>query len=65
MICDGEKLDEKGCNGAPDWIINPMKKTVTVYDFEHETGTNQYVFGDTIPVCIYEDFSINMNELLS
>ena len=21
MICDTSKLDEKGCHGAPDWII--------------------------------------------
>ena len=21
VICDKDKLDEKGCNGAPDWII--------------------------------------------
>ena len=21
VICDGDKLDENGCNGAPDWII--------------------------------------------
>lgn len=21
VICDREKLDERGCNGAPDWII--------------------------------------------
>ena len=21
VICDSSKLDEKGCNGAPDWII--------------------------------------------
>ena len=21
VICDKNKLDEKGCNGAPDWII--------------------------------------------
>lgn len=20
VICDSEKIDEKGCNGAPDWI---------------------------------------------
>lgn len=95
VVCDKDKLDERGCNGAPDWvveivspstgrldygiklfkyraagvreywIINPVKKTVTVYDFEHDTDTNQYVFGDTIPVCIYEDFSINIAELLS
>ena len=94
VICDRNKLDEYGCNGAPDWVIevispsdpqrdygiklfkyraagvreywivNPMKNTVTVYDFEHETGTNQYVFDDTIPVCIYEDLSICISRLL-
>ena len=72
VICDKNKLDEHGCNGAPDWVIevispsdpqrdygvklfkyraagvreywivNPMKNTVTVYDFENETGTNLY-----------------------
>lgn len=26
-----------------------------VYDFEHELGTKQYSFSDTIPVCIYQD----------
>ena len=94
VICDPGKLTDKGCTGAPDWIIeivspsnpghdymrkmnlymhagvreywivNPMKNTVTVYDFEHETGTNQYVFDDTIPVCIYEDLSICISRLL-
>ncbi len=94
VVCDKNKLDDKGCNGAPDWlieitspsdpqrdygiklfkyrsagvreywIVNPMKSTVTVFDFEHETGTNQYVFDDTIPVCIYEDLSICISELL-
>lgn len=72
VICDKSKLDEKGCVGAPDWIIeiispstqsidygiklfkyrsagvreywivNPLKHTVTVYDFEKEKGTQQY-----------------------
>lgn len=88
-------MDERGCNGAPDWIIeitspsntendyniklfkyrtagvreywivNPRTKTVTVYDFEKEEHSNQYNFDDTIPVCIYEDFSINIADLLS
>lgn len=94
VICDPGKLTDKGCFGAPDWIIeivspgnpchdymrkmnlymhagvreywivNPMKSTVTVYDFEHETGTNQYVFDDIIPVCIYEGLSICISGLL-
>ena len=94
VICDRDKLDEYGCNGAPDWVIevispsdpqrdydiklfkyrsagvreywivNPLTRTVTVYDFEHGQGTNQYVFEDNIPVCIYEDFNIRISELL-
>ena len=95
VICDKSKLTDKGCSGAPDWIIeitspsntendyniklfkyrtagvreywivNPRTKTVTVYDFEKEEHSNQYNFDDTIPVCIYEDFSINIADLLS
>lgn len=42
-----------------------MTRTVTVYDFENGSGTNQYVFENTIPVCIYEDLTINIAELLS
>lgn len=47
------------------WIVNPLKSTVTVYDFEQGSRTSQYVFDDTIPVCIYEDFNINITDLLS
>lgn len=94
VICDIGKLDEYGCNGAPDWVIeivspsdpqrdygiklfkyrsagvreywivNPLTRTVTVYDFEHGTGTNQYVFDDKIPVCIYRDLSIRISDLI-
>ena len=94
VICDNNKLDDRGCNGAPDWVIeivspstgrldygiklfkyrsagvreywivNPLKNTVTVYDFEHEHGTNQYAFDDTVSVCIYEDLNICISELL-
>lgn len=71
MICDKNKLTEKGCNGAPNWIIeitsptNPQKNTVMVYDFEREDRSNQYNFEEDIPVCIYEDFHINIANLLS
>lgn len=94
VVCDKSKLNENGCNGAPDWIIeitspsnpqndyglklfkyrtagvreywivNPQKKTVTVYDFETEEKSNQYNFEDDVPVCIYEDLSINISDLL-
>ncbi|MDO4553817.1 MAG: Uma2 family endonuclease [Lachnospiraceae bacterium] len=34
VICDKEKLDEKGCHGAPDWIIeivSPSSKKMDYY----------------------------------
>lgn len=94
VICDDNKLDVRGCHGAPDWIIevtspsdpqrdyglklfkyrtagvreywiiNPQKKTVTVYDFEKEQYSNQYNFEDDISVCIFSDLIINMNRLI-
>ncbi len=94
VICDKNKLNEYGCNGAPDWIIeivspsdshrdygiklfkyrtagvreywivNPITQTVTVYDFEDESRTNQYTFDDEIPVCIYRDLILQISDLL-
>ena len=50
VICDLSKLNEKGCHGAPDWIIeivSPSSKTM-----------EQYSFGEDVSVRIYEGFSI-------
>ncbi|MCI8767836.1 MAG: Uma2 family endonuclease [Ruminococcus sp.] len=95
VVCDKDKIDDKGCNGAPDWIIeitspsdpqrdygiklfkyrtagvreywivNPQKKTITVFDFEQSKRSNQYNWDDDISVCIYEDFIINISNFLS
>lgn len=95
VICDKTKINDKGCFGAPDWIIeivspttqqmdygiklfkyrtagvreywiiNPMTHIVNVFDFEYEEKTRQYSFDDKIPVCIYEDLSIHITNLLS
>ena len=94
MICDKTKLDDRGCNGAPDWIIeitspsnphmdydvklfkyrtagvreywivNPRKETVMVYDLENGEKSDQYDFDDIIPVCIFEDLSLQLAKLL-
>lgn len=94
VVCDPNKVDDKGCHGAPDWIIevvspatqsrdygvklfkyrtagvreywiiNPMKETVNVYDFQTEQNTAQYSFDDEIPVCIYPSFSIKVIDFL-
>lgn len=47
------------------WIVNPQKETVMVYDLEREERSNQYDFEEDIPVCIYDDFYINIADLLS
>lgn len=89
IICDKEKVTDKGCNGAPDWIIeivspgsrqmdyfiklfkyrtagvkeywivDPAKEFVMVYRFEEET-MEHYLFGEEIPVGIYEGLSIKI-----
>lgn len=46
------------------WIINPAKKVINVYDFEHDEKTNLYNFDDQIPVCIYDDLLICISDLL-
>lgn len=91
VICDPSKTDEKGCHGAPDWIIevvspgskemdyftklfkyqmsgvreywivDAMKRRITVYHFEQKQ-TEEYAFGEDIPVGIYEGFMIHMPE---
>ncbi len=95
VICDRKKLNDRGCDGSPDWIIeivspstsqidygvklfkyrsagvreywivNPLKKTVTVFDLENEEKSDQYDFDDIICSCIYEDLQINIAELLA
>lgn len=89
VICETSKLDENGCHGAPDWVIeivspssrsrdyirkmlkygtagvreywivDPEKRTVTVYNFEKDL-MEQYLFQEDIPVGIYEDFTIKV-----
>ena len=51
------------------WIIDPDKKTVMVWDFEHDDQVALYGFRDRIPVSIYDknlviDFSVIDNLLL-
>ena len=88
VICDKKKIDEKGCHGAPDWVIeivspasgqmdymrklalyqsagvreywivDPQRKTVTVYDLEHNSEPVEYSFSERIRAGIYENLFI-------
>ena len=33
VICDPSKLDEKGCHGAPDWIIEIISPSTASHDY--------------------------------
>ena len=48
IICDPEKLDERGCQGAPDWIVEILSKSTASKDltekyelYEH-AGVREY-----------------------
>ncbi len=48
VICDASKLDEQGCNGAPDWVIeilskgNSKKEVKTKHQLYAESGVKEY-----------------------
>lgn len=93
VICDKNKLTDKGCTGAPDWVIelvspgnpshdyldklklyteagvleywivNPHKKSITVYNSEEPYFPQSFSFNDTVKAGIYDDFSIDFNLL--
>ena len=89
VVCDPSKLDEKGCHGAPDWVIeivsegskqmdyyrklfkyriagvkeywvvDPDRKMTTVYNFYQDMMV-EYVWGENVPVGIYEGFCVKI-----
>lgn len=93
VICDYDKIDEKGCHGAPDWIVeivspssrrldyytklslyrangvreywivDPMKRTILLYDTEHDAAPVIYSFSDVVKVNIYDDLEIDFSKL--
>jgi Uma2 family endonuclease len=48
VICDTQKLDQQGCNGAPDWIIeilskgNSKREMQIKYGLYQESGVTEY-----------------------
>ena len=62
VVCDSEKLNEKGCNGAPDWIIEITSPSTSRLDygiklFKYRTaGVREYwiVNPETRTVNVYD-----------
>lgn len=48
VICDIDKLDQRGCLGAPDWIVeilskgNSKKEIQTKFELYRESGVKEY-----------------------
>lgn len=48
VVCDRDKLDERGCNGAPDWVIEIVSPSSVKMDYERkrklyrESGVEEY-----------------------
>jgi Uma2 family endonuclease len=65
VVCDSEKLDEKGCNGAPDLVIEIISPSTAKYDrilkFRkyQNAGVKEYWIVDpelkTVQVCVLEN----------
>ena len=62
VICDLDKLDEKGCIGAPDWIVeilspgNTKKEMKEKFSLYEENGVKEYwiVYPEYFQVVVYE-----------
>lgn len=64
VICDPDKLTDRGCTGAPDWIVDPDSKKIIVYYLEEsDFKMDVYTFHDSIRVNIYDDLQIDLKEL--
>ena len=48
VVCDPEKIDERGCLGAPDWIIEVLSQSTSrkdlrdKFDLYEEAGVREY-----------------------
>ncbi|MDE7297482.1 MAG: Uma2 family endonuclease [Lachnospiraceae bacterium] len=38
VICDRSKLTDRGCTGAPDWIIEIVSQSNSAHDYVHKLG---------------------------
>lgn len=62
VICDTSKLDERGCIGAPDWIIeilspgNTKLEMKKKFDLYQENGVREYwvVFPEYMQIQVYD-----------
>lgn len=58
VVCDKEKLDDKGCHGAPDWVIEIVSPGSKDMDYlrklikYNSAGVREYWIVDTSVACV-------------
>lgn len=58
------KLTLYRANGVREyWIVDPLRKTIVVYDTANDDGPILYSFTDTIKAKIYDDLEIDFSKL--
>lgn len=70
VICDKDKLDDKGCKGAPDWIIEVVSPSSRRMDYTlklfkyRSSGVREYWIVDPEKkrITVYDLFNNDMNE---
>ena len=70
VICDKTKLNEKGCNGAPDWIIEIVSTSSKTMDYHtklfkyRNTGVREYWIVDPMKnrIMVHNFETNNMEE---
>lgn len=70
VICDRSKLTEKGCNGAPDWVIEIVSPSSRQMDYYrklmlyHDSGVREYwvVDADKNVITVYNFQEDTMTE---
>lgn len=65
IVCDLEKLDENGCNGAPDLIVEITSRSTRQRDFHfkyqvyEEAGVFEYWIADPLEKVIYQNHLVD------
>ena len=72
VICDPNKLTDKGCTGAPDWIVEIISPSNSSHDYVRklnlymDAGVREYWIVDpgnqTILVYFFEQYSFNVRQ---
>lgn len=67
VICDKDKLSDRGCEGAPDWIIeivDPAKECTTIYYYDKDAAPTIIPFNQPVQCGIFPDLSITVSDYL-